>query len=116
MTQGVARNSAVEEKWVKISQISRRNSGTSNSSPRPSRTSFTVPLRASVGFRQGAGGPGLVLLGHPGVKGPGLDAGVAKLVLDNLQVAPARLPEGCCADRKLGECVRKRARGYLERP
>jgi len=44
------------------------------------------------GFRQSFGSPGLVFLGDLGVDRGGLDAGVAELLLDDLQVGAADHP------------------------
>ncbi len=55
----------------------------------PSGTSHLLPLRLPEHVGQGVRCPNLVLFGHLGVDGRGLDAGVAELLLDDLQVAPA---------------------------
>ncbi len=58
---------------------------------RPTRTRCTILLRVPVGLRQGVRSPGLVLLGDLGVDRGGLDAGVAELLLNHLQVGAARV-------------------------
>jgi hypothetical protein len=68
---------------------SRRSSGTSGTSSRPTRTRCTNLLRVPKGLRQGVGGLELVLLGHLRVDRRGLDAGVAELLLDDLQIVAA---------------------------
>jgi site-specific DNA recombinase len=66
-----------------------RNSGTSGSSPGPTRTRCTILLRVPKGLRQSFGSPRFVLLGHLGVDRRGLDAGVAELLLDDFKVGAA---------------------------
>lgn len=84
-----------------------RTSGTSGSPAGPPRTTCAVPLRALVGLRQRVRGPGLVLLGHLGIDRGRLGRGVSKLLLDNLQIVPARPVEvggvGLCAGGGLGK-------------
>jgi hypothetical protein len=77
------------ERGSRTRNTSRPNSGTSGSSSRPTRTRCTIPLRVPVGPRQGVRSPGLVLLGDLRVDRGGLDAGVAELLLDDLQVVAA---------------------------
>jgi hypothetical protein len=74
-----------KESGSRTRNTSRRNSGTSGSPPRPTRTSSPVPLRVPVGLRQGVHSPGLVLFGNLGIDRRGLDAAVAALLLDHFQ-------------------------------
>jgi len=102
------------ERGSRTRNTSRRNSGTSGSSSRPTRTRCTILLRVPKGLRQGVGSAELILLGHLGVDGGRLDRGVPELLLDDLQVVPARPPDGRRADRRLGKRARKRARDCPE--
>jgi hypothetical protein len=100
------------ESGSRTRNTSRPNSGTSGSPPGPTRTRCTILLRVPKGLRQRFGSPGLVLLGHLGVDGGRLDAGVAELLLDDFQFGAAG-PKQMGGVVRIGfrRCLRERCKG-----